>query len=109
MAFPSNEFGNQEPGSEAEIKKFATEKYHVTFKMFEKIRVNGDDAHPVFKYLRNELRGISGTTSVKWNFTKFLVDRNGKPFKRYSNLTPSKNMEQDILSLLNSSSNQSSN
>ncbi|VDQ08388.1 unnamed protein product [Trichobilharzia regenti] len=86
LAFPCNQFGSQEPWPEAEIKKFVTEKYGVEFDMFSKINVNGPNAHPLFKFLKNRLEGTL-TSSIKWNFTKFLVDREGQPVKRYSPTT----------------------
>lgn len=82
LAFPCNQFGNQEPGSTADIEAFAA-GYGVQFEMFAKVDVNGQSAHPVFKFLRSHLSDILGS-SVKWNWTKFLCDRNGMPVKRFS-------------------------
>jgi len=98
LAFPCNQFGGQEPGTNEQIKEFARSK-GATFKMFDKIDVNGKTAHPLFLYLRKELKGTLGS-SVKWNFTKFLCDRNGKPIKRFGPPTKPMSFEQDIVELL---------
>ncbi|OAF65836.1 hypothetical protein A3Q56_06454 [Intoshia linei] len=82
IAFPCNQFGGQEPLSNPEILKFATDKFQVTFDLFSKIDVNGKNASPLWKYLQIKLTGFI-TNSIKWNFTKFLIDRNGVPLKRY--------------------------
>lgn len=82
LAFPCNQFGSQEPGTNAEVLEFAQRNYGVTFPMHAKIEVNGKGAHPLFKYLRSEAKGILGTTAIKWNFTKFIVDRDGKVVAR---------------------------
>jgi len=82
LAFPCNQFGSQEPKSEAEIKTFATEKYNVTFDMFSKINVNGSQAHPLFDYLKNKQSGFM-MNAIKWNFSKFLVDKNGVAVARF--------------------------
>jgi glutathione peroxidase-family protein len=88
LGFPCNQFGSQEPGTEAEIKKFATEKYGVKFDMFSKINVNGSSAHPLFNYLKKKQGGTLGDF-IKWNFSKFLVDKQGQPVKRYApNVAP---------------------
>jgi glutathione peroxidase len=84
LGFPCDQFGHQEPGDEAEIKKFCSLTYGVTFPMFAKIKVNGADAHPLYEYLKQSLPGILGTEAIKWNFTKFLIDKNGEPIKRYA-------------------------
>ncbi|VDP99875.1 unnamed protein product [Trichobilharzia regenti] len=86
LAFPCNQFGGQEPWPEAEIKKFVTENYGVQFDMFAKINVNGSDAHPLYKFLKHRLGGTL-ISAIKWNFSKFLVDREGQPVKRYSPTT----------------------
>jgi len=99
LAFPCNQFGGQEPWPEAEIKEF-TKKYNVEFEMFSKVNVNGDDAHPLFKYLKSRLDGTLGN-SIKWNFSKFLVDKNGQPSKRYAPNTSPNDIEKDIVGLLN--------
>jgi len=100
LAFPCNQFGKQEPGSEDDIRSFAREKYGITFPLFRKVDVNGDEVHPVFSYLRDHLPGVVGTTSVKWNFTKFLVDHKGNPVKRYGTNEEPLSFEDDIKELL---------
>ena len=97
--FPCNQFGSQEPGSEDEIGQFCQVNYGVTFPMFAKIEVNGPNAHPLYKYLTQEKRGLFGG-SIKWNFTKFLVDRAGKVVARYAPTTKPKDLEQPIAALL---------
>jgi glutathione peroxidase len=84
LGFPCNQFGHQEPGDEAEIERFCTLNYDVTFPMFAKIEVNGPRAHPLFAFLKKARRGVLGTAWIKWNFTKFLVDRDGRPIVRYA-------------------------
>jgi glutathione peroxidase len=86
LAFPCNQFNNQEPGTNKEIRLFVDKEYGVEFQMLSKVDVNGKNAHPVFKYLKKNLPGVLGS-SIKWNFTKFLCDRNGKPIKRYMPMT----------------------
>lgn len=86
LGFPCNQFANQEPGNEQEIAEFCQINYGVTFPMFAKVDVNGEGAHPIFKYLKKELGGWFGS-KIKWNFTKFLIDANGKPIKRFSPTT----------------------
>jgi glutathione peroxidase len=85
IGFPCNQFGKQEPGTSEEIQDFCITNYNVTFPLSEKIEVNGSDVHPLYKYLKNELKGKLNN-SIKWNFTKFLIDRNGVPFKRFSSI-----------------------
>jgi len=99
LAFPCNQFGRQEPKSNAEVKAFAESK-GATFPLFEKINVNGSKAHPIYTFLRAKIGGIMGS-SIKWNFTKFLCDRNGVPIERYSPPTKPSDMKNDILELLN--------
>jgi glutathione peroxidase len=84
LGFPCDQFGHQEPGDESAIQKFCTDNYGVTFPMFAKIEVNGLNAHPLFKALKREARGLFGTQAIKWNFTKFLVGRNGRVVRRYA-------------------------
>ena len=84
LGFPCNQFGAQEPGTEAEIQAFCSTNYDVTFPMFAKIDVNGADAHPLYAYLKGEKPGLLGTEAIKWNFTKFLVGRDGKVVRRYA-------------------------
>ncbi len=86
LGFPCNQFGNQEPGDEKSISEGCVINYGVTFQMFSKVDVNGDNAHPIFKYLKKELGGWFGSR-VKWNFTKFLIDANGMPIKRFAPIT----------------------
>lgn len=83
LGFPCNQFGNQEPGSNDEIKEFCSVNYDVTFPMFDKINVNGDDAHPLYKFLKEKAPGALGTKSIKWNFTKFLIDAEGNVIERF--------------------------
>ena len=82
LGFPCNQFGGQEPGSDEEVKKFATEKYNVTFDMFSKINVNGGDAHPLWVFLKDKQGGFL-MNAIKWNFTKFVIDKEGQPMARF--------------------------
>ena len=84
LGFPCDQFGHQEPGDEAEIRNFCSTSYDVSFPLFAKVEVNGDGAHPLYKWLKSEGKGILGSESIKWNFTKFLVDRDGHVVKRYA-------------------------
>ncbi|MCK8784606.1 glutathione peroxidase [Roseomonas sp. NAR14] len=84
LGFPCNQFGRQEPGEAGEIAQFCETRYHITFPIFAKVEVNGPDAHPLFVFLRHARRGVFGTEAIKWNFTKFLVDRLGAPVRRYA-------------------------
>lgn len=84
LGFPCDQFGHQEPGDEAEIKNFCSLNYDVTFPLFAKIDVNGDAAHPLWKWLKDEKGGLLGIDAIKWNFTKFLVGRDGRVLKRYA-------------------------
>ncbi len=84
LGFPCNQFGRQEPGDEREIKNFCTQNYAVSFPMFAKIDVNGPGAHPLFAALKRAAPGVFGTQSIKWNFTKFLVGRDGEVLRRYA-------------------------
>jgi len=84
--FPSNQFGGQEPWPEPEIKKFVTDTFNASFDMYSKIDVNGEGAHPLFKYLKTKQRGTLGDW-IKWNFSKFLIDRHGQPIQRYNPIT----------------------
>ena len=86
LGFPCNQFGNQEPGDEKSISQNCLINYGVSFPMFSKIEVNGDQAHPIFQYLKNQLKGFIGAR-IKWNFTKFLIDKNGRPIKRFAPMT----------------------
>ncbi|WP_186647194.1 glutathione peroxidase [Fluviispira vulneris] len=100
LGFPCNQFGKQEPGDENEIKNFCSLNYEVTFPMFAKIDVNGDNAHPVFKYLQKNCKGIFGTEFIKWNFTKFLVGKNGDIIKRFAPSDKPEDMIRDIEEVL---------
>jgi glutathione peroxidase len=84
LGFPCNQFGSQEPGTEAEIASFCSTTYDVTFPMFAKVDVNGAGTHPLYQHLKSEKPGVLGTEGIKWNFTKFLVDRHGNVVKRYA-------------------------
>ncbi len=99
LGFPCNQFGGQEPGNSKEIKQFCDINYKVTFPLFEKIEVNGNNTHPLYKYLKNHGKGFLGD-NIKWNFTKFLVDKNGKVIDRYASMTTPESMEKDILKAL---------
>jgi len=100
LGFPCDQFGHQEPGDEAEIKNFCTLQYDVTFPMFAKIEVNGTGAHPLYRRLKKLAPGVLGTERIKWNFTKFLLDRQGKVINRYApNATP-ESLRKDIEALL---------
>ncbi|WP_272680080.1 glutathione peroxidase [Providencia sp. PROV032] len=99
LGFPCNQFGKQEPGSAEEIAQTCFINYGVSFPMFDKIEVNGSSAHPIFRYLKNELPGLMGGR-IKWNFTKFLIGRDGKPLKRFAPFTTPEKMETIILSAL---------
>ena len=89
LGFPCNQFGHQEPGTESDIAAFCSTKYDVTFPLFAKIDVNGPHAHPLYQWLKSEKKGVLGTEAIKWNFTKFLVDRHGAVLRRYApNDTP---------------------
>src|ERR1700758_302141 len=96
LGFPCDQFGHQEPGDEAEIKNFCTEKYAVTFPMFAKIEVNGANAHPLFKALKQEAPGLLGTEGIKWNFTKFLIDRGHRVLRRYAPTDKPEALAKDI-------------
>jgi glutathione peroxidase len=100
LGFPCNQFANQEPGSESSIADGCLIDYGVTFPMFSKIDVNGANAHPIYKFLKKELTGVFGG-AIKWNFTKFLIDRNGKPVTRFSPYTKPADIEKYILKQLN--------
>ena len=100
LGFPCNQFGSQEPGTNAEIKEFCSSNYNVTFPLFDKIEVNGDNVHPLYKYLKSQAKGMLGTESIKWNFTKFLVDKNGKVIDRFASMTKPESLHEDIEKLL---------
>lgn len=100
LGFPCNQFANQEPGSEKEIEAGCLINYGVTFPMFSKIDVNGANAHPIYQYLKLKLKGGILGSNIKWNFAKFILDKNGKPFKRYAPTTSPENLRKDIEKLL---------
>ncbi|MEO8155244.1 MAG: glutathione peroxidase [Rhizobacter sp.] len=96
VGFPSNEFGGQDPGSDSEIASFCQLNYGVKFPMMSKVQVNGNDAHPLWKWLTSEAPGILGTKGIKWNFTKFLVGKDGKVIKRYAPNDAPESITKDI-------------
>jgi glutathione peroxidase len=96
VGFPSNEFGSQDPGSNDEIASFCQLNYGVSFPMMAKVKVNGGDAHPLWKWLTSEAKGILGTQAVKWNFTKFLVGKDGQVIKRYAPTDTPESIAKDI-------------
>jgi glutathione peroxidase len=100
LGFPCNQFGHQEPGDSAEIRNFCSTIYDVTFPLFAKIDVNGSEADPLFKFLKQQARGIFGTEKIKWNFTKFLVDAEGRVRKRYSPTAKPGSIENAIAEVL---------
>ena len=100
LGFPCNQFKAQESGTNEEIQFFCTEKYDVSFNVFNKIDVNGQDADPFYEFLKNERPGIMGTKNIKWNFSKFLVNKNGEVIKRYGPTTKPEAIESDIVRLL---------
>jgi glutathione peroxidase len=100
LGFPCNQFGKQEPGAAEEIGAFCEKNYGVTFPLFAKIDVNGAQAHPLFKHLKSEAPGLLGTQAIKWNFTKFLVKKDGSVFQRYAPQTTPEELMQDIQTLL---------
>jgi glutathione peroxidase len=100
LGFPCNQFGHQDPGSNDEISQFCELNYGVSFPMFHKVEVNGDGAHPLFKYLKAQAPGVLGTTAIKWNFTKFLVDREGRVMERYAPTDTPEKIGGDVAELL---------
>jgi glutathione peroxidase len=96
LGFPCDQFGHQEPGSEADIKAFCSTRYDVTFPMFAKIEVNGEGAHPLYQHLKSEKPGLLGSESIKWNFTKFLVGRDGRVIKRFAPTDTPASIEGDV-------------
>jgi glutathione peroxidase len=101
LAFPCNQFGNQEPGDAEQIKEFCTFNYDITFPLMAKIEVNGANTIPLYEFLKKRARGILGSTNIKWNFTKFLISRDGNTIVRYAPWTTPKQFEIGIQSLLN--------
>lgn len=100
LAFPCNQFGHQEPGSADEIESFCKVNFGVSFPLFAKIDVNGDGATPLYQWLKSEAPGIMGTKAIKWNFTKFLIDRQGKVVRRYAPTDKPESIARDIAALL---------
>lgn len=100
LGFPCNQFGNQEPGDAKEIASFCSLTYDVRFPMFAKVEVNGAHAHPLFRYLRDRARGLLGSKQIKWNFTKFLVDRDGRVVTRFAPMTKPEKLRSAIETLL---------
>ena len=100
LGFPCDQFGHQEPGDEAEIKSFCSLTYDVTFPMFSKVDVNGPNASPLFELLKEESPGLLGSKAIKWNFTKFLVGRDGKALERYAPTTKPESLKADIEAVL---------
>ena len=100
LGFPCDQFGNQEPGDEAEIRDFCSLTYDVSFPMFAKIEVNGAGTHPLYQYLKRAAKGLLGSESIKWNFTKFLVDKQGGVVKRYAPNDTPESLDADVAKLL---------
>jgi glutathione peroxidase len=100
LGFPCNQFGSQEPGDEAQIRQFCDTRFAVTFPMFAKVEVNGPNTHPLYAHLKSSEPGLLGTEGIKWNFTKFLVGRDGKVIKRYAPATKPEAIEADIVKAL---------
>jgi len=100
LGFPCNQFGHQEPGSATEIAQFCSTQYAVTFPLFEKVEVNGENAHPLYQYLKSEKAGFLGTEAIKWNFTKFLVGPDGAVRKRYAPTDKPETIEADLAATL---------
>jgi glutathione peroxidase len=100
LGFPCNQFGQQEPGNSGEIAEFCDLNYHISFPLFEKIEVNGPKNHPLYQYLKTQAPGLLGSQAIKWNFTKFLIGRDGKVIKRYSPFTTPASISTQIEKLL---------
>ena len=100
LGFPCDQFGHQEPGDEAEIQRFCSTNYNVSFPLFAKIDVNGGDTHPLYKHLKSEKKGLLGSESIKWNFTKFLVGADGSVLKRYAPKDTPESIGEDLASIL---------
>jgi glutathione peroxidase len=100
LGFPCNQFGGQEPGTAEEIGEFCANKYRISFPLFEKIEVNGPEAHPLFKYLKKQQAGLLGTEAIKWNFTKFLANRDGAAVARFAPRIKPEDLEAPIRKLL---------
>ncbi|MEO5596483.1 MAG: glutathione peroxidase [Lysobacteraceae bacterium] len=100
LGFPCDQFGHQEPGNAEEIRNFCALNYEVTFPLFAKVEVNGDGAHPLWKWLKQEKGGLLGIDAIKWNFTKFLIDRDGHVVKRYASIDTPEKIERDLAAVL---------
>ena len=100
LAFPCNQFGGQEPGTDSEIENFCDLNYRTSFPLFSKIRVNGDSSHPLFHYLKENAPGLLGSRRIKWNFTKFLINKDGSILGRYAPFTRPESIESNIKALL---------
>ena len=100
LGFPCDQFGHQEPGTDAEIKSFCTLNYQLTFPLFAKVEVNGGNAHPLFRLLKSERPGLLGSEGIKWNFTKFLVGKDGAVLKRYAPTDTPEQITKDVAALL---------
>jgi glutathione peroxidase len=100
LGFPCNQFGAQEPGSAEEIGSFCEKNYGVSFPLFEKIEVNGDGAHPLYRWLKSNAKGVLGSEGIKWNFTKFLIDRQGQVVERFAPTTKPEDLQPSIEALL---------
>lgn len=100
LGFPCDQFGHQEPGTASDIKNFCEARFHITFPMFDKIEVNGDGTHPLFQFLKKHSPGLLGTEAIKWNFTKFLVDRQGRVVERFAPTTSPESLTSKIENLL---------
>ncbi len=100
LGFPCDQFGHQEPGDEEEIKNFCALNYDVQFPLFAKIEVNGANTHPLYKYLKQEAKGVLGSEAIKWNFTKFLVGKDGNVVRRYAPTDTPKGIEKDVAAAL---------
>ncbi|MBT5067573.1 MAG: glutathione peroxidase, partial [Halieaceae bacterium] len=100
LAFPCNQFGSQEPGSTEEIVEFCEMRFQTSFPLFEKINVNGTNSHPLYKHLKSEVKGLLGTERIKWNFTKFLINRDGEVVGRFGSQKKPADIESEIIALL---------
>ena len=100
LGFPCNQFGHQEPGDAGEIRNFCTSKYDVTFPLFAKIEVNGAGTHPLYQFLKHAAPGLLGSEAIKWNFTKFLVDREGQVVRRYASADTPEKITKDLAAML---------
>ena len=100
LGFPCDQFGHQEPGNEDEIRNFCSLTYDVSFPMYSKVEVNGANAHPLYKWLKSEKSGLLGLDGIKWNFTKFLIDKHGNVIKRYAPTDTPEKIEKDLAAVL---------